>query len=229
NAGQTCVAPDYLLVPQGQSSTIAEHLTKAVRGMFPTVLHNPDYTAIINDSHLARLRGMIEEAREKGSVIVEIKSGEEVFDKSSNKLPPTLVLSPGLKTRLMTEEIFGPVLPIIEYNTVNDAIHFVNERERPLALYWFGKDKAIRDRVLKETISGGVTVNDCLWHLAQEEQPFGGVGASGMGAYHGEWGFRTFSKEKPVFHQSFFTGNWLLYPPYGRVFEALYKVLRKIV
>ena len=118
----------------------------------------------------------------------------------------------------MREEIFGPILPVVAYDALDDAIAYINRRERPLALYWFGDDRRNRDKVLASTISGGVTINDCLWHIAQEDQPFGGVGASGMGAYHGEWGFRTFSKEKPVFIQSRFAGTTLLHPPYGRVF-----------
>ncbi len=229
NAGQTCVAPDYLLVPRGQAKVMSELLVQVVTSMFPTLINNPDYTAVISESHLNRLRGLVEEARSVGSQVVTINPQNEKFDDKTRKFPPTLVLCPSLDTRLMTEEIFGPVLPIIEYDTVDDAIRFVNERERPLALYWFGRNGKVRDRVLNETISGGVTVNDCLWHLVQEEQPFGGIGESGIGSYHGEWGFRTFSKEKPVFHQSSIAGTWLFYPPYGWVFDSLLRVLRRIV
>jgi coniferyl-aldehyde dehydrogenase len=131
-------------------------------------------------------------------------------------------------SRLMREEIFGPLLPIVEYNQVEDAIAFVNRGDRPLALYWFGRDTARRERVLSETIAGGVTVNDCLLHFVQEGQPCGGVGASGVGAYHGEWGFRTFSKLKPVFHQSRLSGFPLLRPPYGKVTDFVLGALKRL-
>ena len=130
--------------------------------------------------------------------------------------------------KIMREEIFGPLLPVVAYDTLDEVISYINRHERPLALYWFGTDSADRKKVLAETISGGVTINDCMWHFGQEELPFGGVGASGMGAYHGEYGFRTFSKHKPVFHQSALSGTRLLYPPYGRTFEIMSKVLKLI-
>jgi coniferyl-aldehyde dehydrogenase len=128
----------------------------------------------------------------------------------------------------MREEIFGPVLPIVEYATIEEAISHVNQADRPLALYWFGNDSTNRQRILRETVAGGVTINDCMLHLVQENQPFGGVGASGMGAYHGEWGFRTFSKEKPVFLQSRLSAGALLRPPYGKTFERLFGLLQRI-
>lgn len=128
----------------------------------------------------------------------------------------------------MREEIFGPVLPIIEYARIDDAIAHVNRAERPLALYWFGRDRGNRQRILRETIAGGVTINDCMLHLVQERQPFGGIGASGMGAYHGEWGFLTFSKEKPIFLQSRLSAGSLLRPPYGKTFERAFRLLRLV-
>jgi len=131
--------------------------------------------------------------------------------------------------RVMQEEIFGPVLPVVTYRNLDEAIGYVNRRDRPLALYWFGNDQRNRDEVLARTISGGVTINDCMWHFAQESLPFGGVGASGMGACHGEWGFRSLSKEKPVFIQSRLNALPLLRPPYGKVFDAILRVLKKIV
>jgi coniferyl-aldehyde dehydrogenase len=128
----------------------------------------------------------------------------------------------------MREEIFGPLLPVLAYDSLDEVLEHVNRNERPLALYWYGRDAAERERVLRNTISGGVTINDCVWHFGQEELPFGGVGASGIGAYHGEAGFRTFSKDKPVFIQSRLSGVPLLHPPYGRVFAFMAKVLRII-
>ena len=228
NAGQTCIAPDYLLVPKGQSGTVAAKLAAAVARLYPTLRDNPDYTAIISDRHFQRLRAMIAEARDAGADVVEINPAGEDFGATSRKLLPTLVRNAGPDLRLMREEIFGPVLPIVEYGTVDEAISHVNQADRPLALYWFGNDSTNRQRILRETVAGGVTINDCMLHLVQENQPFGGVGASGMGAYHGEWGFRTFSKEKPVFLQSRLSAGALLRPPYGKTFERLFGLLRHI-
>ena len=228
NAGQTCIAPDYLLVPKGQAGTVAAKLATAVARLYPTLRDNPDYTAIISDRHFQRLRAMIAEARDAGADVTEINPAGEDLGATSRKLLPTLVSNAGPDLRLMREEIFGPVLPIVEYATIDDAISHVNQADRPLALYWFGKDSTNRRRILRETVAGGVTINDCMLHLVQENQPFGGVGASGMGAYHGEWGFRTFSKEKPVFLQSRLSAGALLRPPYGKTFERLFSLLQRI-
>ncbi|MER8750482.1 coniferyl aldehyde dehydrogenase [Mesorhizobium sp. M1050] len=228
NAGQTCIAPDYLLVPKGQAETIAAKLAMAIAKLYPTLRDNPDYTAIISDRHHKRLRDMIVEARDAGAEVTEINPAGEELGATSRKLQPTLVRNAGANLRLMREEIFGPVLPIVEYDGIDEAIGHVNRADRPLALYWFGRDSGNRRRILHETVAGGVTINDCMLHLVQENQPFGGVGASGMGAYHGEWGFRTFSKEKPVFHQSRLSAGALLRPPYGKTFERLFSLLRHI-
>ncbi|MDO5604814.1 MAG: coniferyl aldehyde dehydrogenase [Paracoccus sp. (in: a-proteobacteria)] len=228
NAGQTCIAPDYVLVPRGSAEAAAEALRQAAEALYPTLATNPDYTSIISDRHYARLRALLDDAKAKGAVLIAANRDAEVLPDVLRKLAPTLVLGATPAMDLMCEEIFGPILPIVEYDRLDDAIAFINDRDRPLALYWFGRDHANRDRVLAETISGGVTINDCLWHIAQEEQPFGGVGPSGMGAYHGEWGFRAFSKEKPVFIQSKLAGTALLRPPYGRMFERMLRILHKI-
>lgn len=227
NAGQTCIAPDYLLVPKGQSATVVEHLSRAVRSLYPSVRDNSDYTAIISDRHRARLTALVEDAREQGARIVELSPDAE-RGKQGRKLPPTLLFDVKPSMRIMQEEIFGPLLPVIEYDGIDAAIGHITAGDRPLALYWFGSDTGNRERILRETHAGGVTVNDCLWHLAQEEQPFGGIGASGSGAYHGEWGFRTFSHYKPVFSQARLAGTALFQPPYGRVFDLLLNVLRRI-
>ncbi|MDX8503453.1 coniferyl aldehyde dehydrogenase [Mesorhizobium sp. VK4C] len=228
NAGQTCIAPDYLMVPQGQSAAIATKLAAAMARLYPRLRDNPDYTAIVSERHHQRLSDMIAEAREGGADVTEVNPANEKLGVTDRKMAPVLVRNPGETLRLMREEIFGPVLPILEYGTVDDAIEHVNRGERPLALYWFGKDSANRQRVMRETVAGGVTVNDCMMHLVQERQPFGGVGESGMGAYHGEWGFRTFSKEKPIFVQSRLSAGGLLRPPYGRTFERLFRLLNLI-
>lgn len=228
NAGQTCVAPDYVLVPTGQGEALARRIARAAERMYPTLRDNPDYTAIVSPRHHARLRDMVAEAAGLGATIVQVNPANESLEQGTRKIAPTLVLNPPAGARLMREEIFGPVLPILEVPSLDAAIAHVQQGDRPLALYWFGRDTAHRDRVLRETISGGVTVNDCLWHLGQEHQPFGGVGASGMGAYHGEWGFNTFSKLKPVFHQSRWAGTALFRPPYGATFERLLGLLQRL-
>ena len=146
--------------------------------------------------------------------------------KSKRKFPPTIIVGATPDMPVMQEEIFGPVLPMLGCAGTAEAIAFVNGRDRPLALYWFGKDNAARDEVLARTVSGGVTVNDCLFHFTQANQPMGGVGASGSGAYHGEWGFRTLSKLKPVFYRSRFNRFADLYPPYGKTIARLEKMMR---
>jgi coniferyl-aldehyde dehydrogenase len=229
NAGQTCIAPDYLMVPRGQADAVAGKLGAAISKMYPSLVDNPDYTAIISQRHRARLVELVDEAREKGARIVEVNPANERFESNrTRKLAPTLVINPAPDTRLMREEIFGPVLPILEYDGVDEAIARVRAGDHPLALYWFGNDAENRKRVLDETLSGGVTINDCLWHIGQEDQPFGGVGPSGMGAYHGEWGFNTFSKLKPVFHQSKLNGIFLFRPPYGSTFERILGLLKRL-
>ena len=225
NAGQTCVAPDYLLVPRGQADAAATAVGAAMARLYPKLAANPDYTAVISERHRDRLVALVAEARDAGARIVEINPAGESFA-DSRKLAPTIVIGAPPTSRLMQEEIFGPLLPIVEYDGIDEAIDAVNRGARPLALYWFGRDAARRERWLSQTISGGVTVNDCLLHFVQEGQPFGGVGASGVGAYHGEWGFRTFSMLKPVFHQSRLSGLPLLRPPYGRVTDWVLAALK---
>ncbi|WP_087658017.1 coniferyl aldehyde dehydrogenase [Caballeronia terrestris] len=231
NAGQTCIAPDYALVPAGLRDAFAKALIAAAQRLFPAAASNPDYTSIINERQYRRLTGLIGDARKQGALCVPL--GEAGKDAKAPlggwRLPPTLMLDVKPDMAVMREEIFGPILPVLTYGgDVGEAITFVAARDRPLALYWYGRDTANRDRVLSETVSGGVTVNDCLWHFGQESQPFGGVGASGIGAYHGEWGFRALSKEKPVFLQSRINGMRFMYPPYGARFEQMLKLLRVI-
>ena len=228
NAGQTCIAPDYAFVPNDRIDSFVEHMQRAVAEMYPRLAANPDYTSIVSDRHFARLQGLLEDARAKGARIVTINPAAETFDPAKRKQPPVLVLGATPEMKLMQEEIFGPILPVLGYDRIEEAISYINRHDRPLALYWFGADSASRDKVLNQTISGGVTLNDCIWHIAQEDQPFGGVGASGTGSYHGEWGFRTFSKEKPVFTQPRLNGMFLMYPPYGKTFERMLALLKRI-
>lgn len=228
NAGQTCIAPDYALVPRGRVDEFAAAVGKSIARLYPRLAANPDYTAIVSDRHYARLRALLEDATAKGARVIELNPANEPLDPEQRKFAPALVLDATDSMLVMQEEIFGPILPVMAYGGLDEAIRYVNHRDRPLALYWFGNNAAHRDRVLHETISGGVTVNDCIWHFGQEDLPFGGVGASGSGAYHGEHGFRTFSKEKPVFFQPKRNGMFLLYPPYGRTFERMLALLKRI-
>jgi coniferyl-aldehyde dehydrogenase len=224
NAGQTCIAPDYVLVPEERLEAFVAAARDAVARLFPRLRDNPDYSAIISPRHRQRLAAWADEARAGGAKLVELNPAGEDFS-GSPKLPPMLVIGAGTADRVMREEIFGPLLPVVPYRTLDEAIAYVNARPRPLALYVFDHDRAAVDRVLERTTSGGVTVNDTLLHIAQEELPFGGVGASGMGEYHGRAGFEAFSKRKAVFLQSRLNGLALLQPPYGPRVERLIKML----
>ncbi|MEO1137413.1 MAG: coniferyl aldehyde dehydrogenase [Pseudomonadota bacterium] len=227
NAGQTCVAPDYVLAPRDKIDAAVEALSNAAREMFPAIDTTNDYTSIVSDRHFARLKSLVDEARDRGARIVEIGSSNALHPQ--RKIPLTMVIDPPADASVMREEIFGPVLPILPISSTDDAIAHVNKGDRPLALYWYGEDTTARDRVLQNTVSGGVTVNDALWHVAQENLPFGGVGKSGIGAYHGEAGFDTFSHLKPVFYQSRFASGGLLHPPYTEKTDKILSFVRKIL
>jgi coniferyl-aldehyde dehydrogenase len=226
NAGQTCIAPDYALVPAGKEQAFVDAAKATLAGHYPTLAGNPDYTAIINERHRSRLSSLLIEAQAAGATLIPINPANEDFS-ASPKLAPTLVLNATLDCNLMREEIFGPILPIVTYRTLDEAVSFINARAKPLALYLFSDDRNMRDKVLMQTSAGGVTLNDTIMHISQDSLPFGGVGASGMGAYHGEWGFNTFSHLKPVFHQSKLNGLKLFKPPYSRLFEKLVKFIKR--
>jgi coniferyl-aldehyde dehydrogenase len=224
NAGQTCIAPDYVLCPREREGQFAELFFASVVRLYGSDPQNPDYSSIVTQPHYDRLERLLADAEAKGG---RLEMRARLSDwKALRKFPPCLVFAPQPGMRVSEEEIFGPILPVFAYDRVGEAIAFVNARERPLALYWFGTDAQAREQVLRETISGGVTINDCLLHIAQENQPFGGVGGSGMGAYHGDWGFRTFSKEKPVFFRPRLSGTVLTQPPYGKIFDRVLAALR---
>jgi coniferyl-aldehyde dehydrogenase len=226
NAGQTCIAPDYALVPAASVDAFAAKLRDAMLRMYGTDPGNSDYTSIISERHYARLESLVVDAAAHGARVLQTASPDDVAWKSQRKFPPTIVVGATSDTKIMQEEIFGPLLPIVGYTDPAEPIAYINARDRPLALYWFGTDDAARDEVLARTVSGGVTINDCLVHFAQVNQPMGGVGASGSGTYHGEWGFRTFSKLKPVFYRSPYNRFADLYPPYGAKIKRLGKLLR---
>jgi coniferyl-aldehyde dehydrogenase len=228
NAGQTCIAPDYVLCPRQYEQQFVELFFASVERLYGFDPDNPDYTAVIDQLHYDRLESLLDDARRKGAQ-VESRAERLADWRALRKFPPCLVRSPKADMLVSQQEIFGPILPIVGYDTTEEAIAYVNRLERPLALCWFGRHTRSRDNVLRQTISGAVTINDCLLHIAQENQPFGGVGASGMGAYHGVWGFRTFSKEKPVFYRPHFSPTALLHPPYGPWFERLVAALRWLI
>ena len=197
----------------------------SVSAMFPTIKNNPDYTSVISQRHYERINGYVDEARAGGAVVVEIKpDGEDLTQQEHHKIAPTLILEPGDDMKVMKEEIFGPVLPVKSYSSIDEAVAYVNAHERPLGLYYFGDDAVERDRVIDATTSGGVTVNDVVFHVAQEDLPFGGVGPSGMGSYHGHDGFKEFSHRKAVYSQLRKELPQLvaMRPPYG---EAIRKYL----
>ncbi|WP_395710778.1 coniferyl aldehyde dehydrogenase [Reyranella sp.] len=202
NAGQVCLAPDYVLAPADRIGAFVEAARLAVARMFPTLRDNPDVTAIVSDRHLARLAAHVEDARAKGAKIVEINpAGEDLVQQPHRRMAPTLILDPTDDMTVMQEEVFGPLLPVKRYQNLDDAIAYINAHPRPLGLYYFGTEEAERDHVLGRTISGGVTVNDVVMHVAQEDLPFGGIGPAGMGAYHGRDGFLEFSHRRSVYHQ----------------------------
>jgi coniferyl-aldehyde dehydrogenase len=227
NAGQTCIAPDYVLVSPAKRDGAVAAIADAARAMFPDLDTTKDYSSIVSDRHFNRLKSMVEEARAAGAKIIEVGSQNALHPQ--RKMPLTMIIDPPESVRAMQEEIFGPVLPVITSAGPDAAIAHVNERDRPLALYWFGRDDATRDKVLARTVSGGVTVNDTLWHVAQENLPFGGVGKSGIGAYHGQRGFDTFSHLKPVFYQSRFAQSTLVHPPYTKKTDQIVAMMRKIL
>ena len=223
NAGQTCIAPDYALVPEDKVETFVGAAKRWVARLYPDLQANSDYSSIINAHHFERLSSCVDDARASGADIVALSDARS--DSTTRKFPPIAIIGAVGSTKVMQDEIFGPLLPIIPYRTLDDAIAHVRDRPRPLALYVFGRNNRDIDRVLRETHSGGATVNDVILHIAQDDLPFGGVGPSGMGHYHGRDGFLAFSKSKGVFHQSRVNSIGLFNPPYGKLFDRLVRLL----
>jgi coniferyl-aldehyde dehydrogenase len=222
NAGQICLAPDYVLVPKAKVRDFVGAADEVVRTMFPTLKDNPDYTSVINQRHYDRLTSYIDDAKAKGAEIIELNPAKEDFRQQPyHKIPPTLVLNPTDDMQIMKDEIFGPLLPVKTYDHVDEAIGYVNDHARPLGLYYFGSNKAEQEKVLTRTTSGGVSVNDVVMHVSMEDLPFGGVGPSGMGAYHGVDGFRTFSHAKAVFQQVGRDLTAMMRPPYGAAIQKM--------
>jgi coniferyl-aldehyde dehydrogenase len=228
NAGQTCVAPDYVLVPEAEATRFAALFADKVKALYPSLVSNPDYTAVINQRHHARLQALVDDARSKGASVIEINpAGEDFRGQPDRKFPPTVLLGVTDDMTVMQDEIFGPVLPVKTYGTLDEAIAYINSRPRPLALYYFGGNRGRQREVLARTTSGGVTINDTMLHYLQEDLPFGGVGPSGMGVYHGREGFRTFSHAKPVLRQARFNATAVVRPPYGKLIERMLATLMR--
>ncbi|CRM35483.1 Coniferyl aldehyde dehydrogenase [Pseudomonas sp. 31 R 17] len=220
NAGQTCVAPDYVLVPEDRVDGFVEAYSEAIRGFYPTLTDNPDYTAIINERQLARLNAYAKDATDKGATLIALHDQGQ-----ARRMPHSLLLNVSDEMKVMQDEIFGPLLPIVPYRGIDEAFAYINQRPRPLALYYFGYNKREQDRVLHETHSGGVCLNDTLLQVAQDDLPFGGIGPSGMGHYHGREGFLTFSKAKGVLVKQRLNAAKLIYPPYGKSIQTLIQKL----
>ncbi|HOV56252.1 MAG TPA: coniferyl aldehyde dehydrogenase [Rhodanobacteraceae bacterium] len=226
NAGQTCIAPDYVLISPERRDAFVAALRAYVTQAYPALRDSADYTSIVNARQYERLAGLVEEARARGATVVTLPDAA-ASDPARRVFAPTLVLDAPEDTRVMQEEIFGPILPIVAVKDVDAAIAYVNARPRPLALYHFDLDAARTRRVLDACVAGGVSVNDCILHNAQSELPFGGVGPAGMGHYHGHHGFLTFSKQMPVFRQSRLSSMALMRPPYGKLADFLVKFLTR--
>ncbi|HMT43835.1 MAG TPA: coniferyl aldehyde dehydrogenase [Chakrabartia sp.] len=231
NAGQICLAPDYLMVAKEQEEEMVQSVVSGVTAMYPTLLANDDYTSVVNGRNYERLQGYLEDAKAKGAELIEVNPGNEDFKASNgNKMPLTIIRNVNDDMKVMQEEIFGPLLPVKTYANIDEAIDYVNAHDRPLGLYYFGQDKAEEQRVLSRTVSGGVTVNDVIFHNAMEDLPFGGVGPSGMGNYHGMDGFKTFSHARAVYRQPGLdvAGMGGFRPPYGKAtLKTLERELKK--
>lgn len=227
NAGQTCIAPDYVLLPQAQVQPFVAALREAARRAYPGGLAAAHYCSVVDARQYARLTGWIDEAAATGARLEPLFDGP-ARDDARHRLAPLVVLDPKPDGLLMREEIFGPVLPVIGYGDVAEAMAFVNARPRPLALYWFDHDAARTEAALRGTHAGGVSVNDTLLHIAQDGLPFGGFGPSGMGHYHGRWGFDTLSKLKPVFRQSRLNGMKLFLPPYSPLMRKMLALMKRV-
>jgi coniferyl-aldehyde dehydrogenase len=228
NAGQICLAPDYLLVPEEKLHEVIAAAQSAVASMYPKLLDNEQYTSVINERHYQRLTGYLAEAEERGVKTIPINPAGEDFSQQqgSYKIPPTLIAEPPEDLKVLQEEIFGPLLPIRTYREFNEAIDYINANPRPLAAYYFGNDAAEQQATETRTTSGGMCINDVIMHIMQEDLPFGGVGPSGMGSYHGLEGFRTFSHAKSIYRQTNFDIGKLsgILPPYSKTTEKSIKM-----
>jgi coniferyl-aldehyde dehydrogenase len=232
NAGQICLAPDYLLVPEEQVDAIIAEIKTAVAAMYPTMLENPEYTSMVNERHFQRLQENLADATAKGADVISTAPAGEDFSQQQGtyKIAPTIINKTSDDMRVLQEEIFGPLLPIKTYKDFSETIRYVNANPRPLALYYFGSDAREERDVLDRTTSGGVCLNDVIMHIMQEDLPFGGVGPAGTGAYHGHDGFKNFSHAKSIYKQAKVdvAGLGGMRPPYGPNTEKTIKMQTKI-
>jgi coniferyl-aldehyde dehydrogenase len=232
NAGQICLAPDYLMVPEEKLDEVVAEVQSAVAEMYPKLLDNPQYTSVVNGRHFQRLQENLADARAKGAEVIECNPAGEDFagQQGTQKIAPTIIKNPTEDMRVLEEEIFGPLLPIKTYKDFDETIAYVNSKPRPLGLYYFGQDDAEERKVLDRTTSGGVCINDVIMHIMQEDLPFGGVGPAGMGSYHGYDGFKTFSHAKGIYKQPKFdiAGMAGMRPPYGKKTESTIKMQTKV-
>ena len=227
NAGQTCIAPDYALVPAHKLDEFLSACAASIARRLPRFASNPDYSHIISESAHNRMRSLVDDARAQGAQIIQPESPNQ-NSTHTRHFPPTLILGAHDSMRLMQEEIFGPILPVLTYSTLDEALRYINARPRPLALYYFDRNASRTRTVLTQTTSGGACVNDCIFHFAQHRLPFGGIGPSGIGAYHGHEGFKTFSKKKGVLLQNPLVGSVLdrfLKPPYTPASDRVVNLL----
>jgi coniferyl-aldehyde dehydrogenase len=225
NAGQTCIAPDYALLPRGRRAEFVSEARSAIAQMYPRLVDNPDYTRVINAHHYRRLTDLVEDARRLGAEVITINPAGETCDVANRVFPPTIVTGVRDEMAITREEIFGPILPIADYGDLDEAIAYVNGRPHPLAFYYFDDQPARVTDVVGRVTSGGVTVNDCVFHVGQPALPFGGVGASGMGRYHGFDGFEAFSHKKGILWQRRWSPLAFLRPPYNARTQRVLKFL----
>jgi coniferyl-aldehyde dehydrogenase len=225
NAGQICTSVDYLLLPRSRITEFVA-LAQEIAPQRYRDISSSDYTSIIDARAFARITHALEDARARGATLVPLLPGKP-WDEANRKIAPHLVIDPPAESELLQREIFGPVLPIVGYGTLAEAVAFINARPRPLAFYPFSRNRGTIAYLLEQVMSGGVCVNDALWHVGQHDLPFGGVGASGMGHYHGREGFVTFSKLRPVFYQARVSGMRFLWPPFGALADKILDFLTR--
>jgi coniferyl-aldehyde dehydrogenase len=224
NAGQTCVAPDYILLPRGKTREFVGLMRQQISKLYPTLRNNPDYTSIVNDKQYGRLQGYLDDAREKGAEFFEINPANEDLE-GSRKIAPTLIAGTNQDMLVSQEELFGPLLLVLEYDTLEEAINYINDRPRPLALYYFDYDLERAQYVADHTHSGQFGINAVLTHIVHADMPFGGIGNSGMGKYHAHEGFLTMSHSRAMLHHPKFYALKLIFPPFGK---PMHKIMAKI-
>ena len=226
NAGQTCVAPDYVFVPEGKIDEFIAASKIIISGRY-TNIESADYTSIIDDRAYLRLKNTLADAIDQGATATILVPNSYAND-VTRKFPPTLLTQVKGTMRVMQEEIFGPLLPIMAYQHIDDVLGYINSKDRPLALYLFSNNKQLQDKVINKTRSGGVCLNDAALHVGQNDMPFGGAGESGMGQYHGTEGFMAMSKLRPIFKQARFSPLAMMYPPYGQKFDRIIKIMLRL-